>query len=239
MTRYPFPVHVHEVAEIVAVTAGSIRISIDGVSYSMGTGDVAIIFPFTPHGYEEIGAGAKGVTSIFPPELIQEYAGTFHGLMPEHPVMRAEQTSEDLKRAVARMSELNMEDDFPFCVAYLHVILAGTLHQLSYQPVYDYSEQDLGYRIMHYVSEHISDDLSLESVSKALGISASHLSHFFGEKLNTPFRTFINANRIARARLLMRNPNLTLAMISAECGYTNMRKSIPEGKLLGISSHFA
>ena len=31
MTQYPFPVHVHEVAEIIAVTTGSIRISIDSI----------------------------------------------------------------------------------------------------------------------------------------------------------------------------------------------------------------
>lgn len=223
MTQYPFPVHVHEVAEIIAVTTGSIRISIDSIFYTLMPGDVAIIFPFSPHSYEYIGEGARGVAAIFLPELIQEYAGTFHGLIPEYPILRAEQTGEDLKRAVDRLSELNMEEDLPFCIAYLHVVLAGTLHQMAYKPVYDYSEQDLGYRIMHYVSDHVAEDLSLESVSKALGISTSHLSHFFAEKLHIPFRTFINANRIARARLLMRNPAMTLSMICAECGYTNMR----------------
>ena len=91
MTQYPFPVHVHEVAEIVAVTAGSIRISIDSIFYTLMPGDIAIIFPFTPHSYESIGEGARGVVAIFPPELIQEYAGTFHGLAPEHPVMLTRQ----------------------------------------------------------------------------------------------------------------------------------------------------
>ena len=31
MTRHPFPLHLHEEAEIVAVTAGKIRIGIDGI----------------------------------------------------------------------------------------------------------------------------------------------------------------------------------------------------------------
>ena len=38
MTQYPFPVHVHEVAEIIAVTAGSIRISIDSIFYTLMPG---------------------------------------------------------------------------------------------------------------------------------------------------------------------------------------------------------
>ncbi len=76
---------------------------------------------------------------------------------------------------------------------------------------------------MRHVADHLCEDLTLESVAHALGISASHLSHFFAEKLRIPFRAYINANRIAQARLLMRDSNYTLTMISDLCGYANMR----------------
>ena len=116
-----------------------------------------------------------------------------------------------------------MDDDLPLCVAYLHVLLAGILHRLSYQPVYDYSEQNLGHRIMRYVSDHACEEITLDFVAHALGISTSHLSHFFAEKLHINFRSFINASRISKARLLMRDPNMTLTEVSDACGYTNMR----------------
>ena len=60
MTHYPFPVHVHDVVEVVCVTAGTIRLSINGISYNLCPGDVAVVFPLTPHGYEQIGEGALG-----------------------------------------------------------------------------------------------------------------------------------------------------------------------------------
>ena len=41
--------------------------------------------------------------------------------------------------------------------------------------------------------------------------------------MHTNFRRFINAIRIEKARLLMRDPNLTLTDICDACGYTNMR----------------
>ena len=129
----------------------------------------------------------------------------------------------DLRLAVNRLESLTMEDDLPLCIAYLHIILAGLLHNLSYRPVYDYSEKDLGHRIIQYISEHAFEEITLESASRALGISVSHLSHFFSERMHTNFRRFINAIRISKARLLMRDPNLTLTEISDACGYTNMR----------------
>ncbi len=223
MTHYPFPAHVHEVAEIVAVTSGRVRLGIDGTVYDLRTGDIAVIFPLTAHSYEEVSPDAEGLAAIFLPDIIPEYTGTFRGLVPETPVLRASGIAADTARAVRRMRELNMEDDLPLCVAYLHVLLAGTLHRLSYRPVYDYSEYGLGYRIVHYMSEHACEDLTLESAAHALGISASHRSHFFADRIKISFRRCINAIRIDKARLMMRNPALTLNMVCDACGYNSMR----------------
>ena len=223
MTHYPFPPHVHEVAEIVAVTSGRVRLGIDGVVYDLKSGDIAVVFPLTAHSYEEVSPDAEGLAAIFLPDIIPEYAGTFHGLMPEKPVLRAVEAGPDTCRAVRRLREMNMEDDLPMCVAYLHVLLAGTLHRLSYRPVYDYSEYGLGNRIMRYIYDNACEEITLESASHALGISASHLSHFFAEKMHIGFRRYINAIRIDKARLMMRDPCLTLSMICGMCGYASMR----------------
>lgn len=223
MTHYPFPFHMHELAEILAVLSGSVHITIDGMDYTLSPGDIAVIFPLTVHSYEEIREGSSGLVAIFPPDIIPEYNSTFHSLSPEHPVLRSGTAAEDSFEAVSRLYQLNFEKDLPLSVAYLHVLLAGTLHRLSYHPVYDYSDRGLGYRIMRYISDHACDEITLESASHALGISASHLSHFFAEKLHINFRQFINANRIAKARLLMRDSDYTLTMISDACGYSNMR----------------
>ena len=138
-------------------------------------------------------------------------------------MLPAEKTCGELRDAVARLVDMKMDQNLPMCVAYLHVMMAGILHSLTYRPVYDYSERGLGNRIISYISDHAFEEITLENASRALGISASHLSHFFSERLHTNFRRFINAIRIEKARLLMRDPNLTLTEICDACGYTNMR----------------
>ena len=223
MTHYPFSTHVHEMTEILCLTAGSAVVTVDEMKYRLFPGDVAVVFPLVPHSYEELSGDIGGLAAIFLPDIIPEYAGTFHGLKPENPVLRAAQTGEELRLAIRRLSGLKMADDLPLCVAYLHVLLAGTLHSLTYCPVYDYRERGLGFRIIQYTTEHACDEITLESASHALGISASHLSHFFSETLHINFRRFINAIRIDKARLMMRDPDLTLTAICDACGFTNMR----------------
>lgn len=223
MTHFPFPVHVHELAEILSVTSGSVRLQIDETPYLLKPGDVAVIFPLTPHGYDEISPDASGLVAIFPPDIIPEYNSTLHNLVPEYPVLHAGDAVPDLSRVIRRLHSLDMEKDLPLCVAYLHVLLACTLHTFAYRPVYDYSDRGLGQRIMRYIDDHAQDDLSLETVSHAMGISASHLSHFFADKLHVNFRQYINTIRVSHARLLMRDPAYTLTMICDVCGYSNMR----------------
>ncbi|MBR3429899.1 MAG: helix-turn-helix domain-containing protein [Clostridia bacterium] len=223
MTHYPFPVHVHELAEIVTVTAGTALISINETEYRLVPGDVAVIFPLTPHGYIEISEDASGLVAIFPPDIVPEYNSTFHSLEPDLPVLLSGENSPDALSVIQRLHALNMEENLPLCIAYLHVLLACTLHHLSYHPIYNYSDRGLGYRIMQYISDHACEEITLESASHALGISASHLSHFFSEKMHINFRQHINSLRIEKARLLMRDPDYTLTMISDACGFTNMR----------------
>jgi len=86
-----------------------------------------------------------------------------------------------------------------------------------------YDSMGLVHQFTIDMSEHAYEEITLESAAHGIGISSSHLSHFFSEKLNTNFRRFINAIRVDRAWMLMRNPNLTLMEISDACGYTNMR----------------
>ena len=223
MTHYPVGAHVHSEAELLILTRGSAVLTVDGITYHMNPGDALVIFPLVTHSYDSLNGEIGGLAAIFSPEIIPEYTATFHGLQPESPFLPAAQTCLDLRLAVDRLSRMSMDSSLPMCVAYLHVLLAGMLHSLTYRPVHDYMEQDLGHRIMRYISDHAFEEITLKSVSHALGISVSSLSHFFSERLHTNFRRFINAIRIEKARLLMRNPNMTLTEICGICGFTNMR----------------
>ena len=100
MTHFPFPVHIHEVAEMIALVSGTLRISLDGTEYTLSPGDIAVVFPLTPHSYDEVGEGSTGLVAIFPTDIIPEYTSTFRSLVPEKPVLRAGETGPDFRRVL-------------------------------------------------------------------------------------------------------------------------------------------
>ena len=223
MTDYPFPLHVHEIVELVVVLRGGCEIQLDGAAYSLGPGDAAIAFPLTPHSFDAIRTGTRGFAAFFPADAIAEFSNTFHTQLPDVPVLRDVLRTEDVRFAIERLLALPEGEDSPLRLAYLHLLLAHILSGLGFHPAAGFHERGLGARIVRYVYDHACENITLSSAARHLGISESHLSHLFAQQFQVNFRRFINAIRIDKATMLMRDPCLTLTQVSDQCGFENMR----------------
>ena len=70
-----------------------------------------------------------------------------------------------------------------------------------------------------YLEEHIREDLTRESVAKAVGISPSHFSRLIREKKGRTFTDLLNQYRIERACKLLVRSSQTLAHIANDTGF--------------------
>ena len=223
ITHFPFPLHVHEVVEIVHLFSGTVTMEIDGRIRHLSPGDTAVIFPFIPHSYNSISEDVSGLVCIFPPDTISEFSGLFRTRVPSPPVLLCGQADPELKESAARLMSLSSNPNSPLLQAYLHVLLACALSRLEFHAMQDFSQNNLGYRIIHYVSAHAFEPITMESTAREIGISSSHLSHFFSQRMHINFRRFINAIRIDRARIMMHDPEMTLTTLCGACGFSNIR----------------
>ena len=223
MTEYPFPLHVHETVELAIVLEGDCLLEIEGREYRLHSGDAAIAFPLTPHSYNALAEGTRGFAAIFPADTVTEFSSIFHTMMPDMPVVVKDKMSGETLDLARRLMETGDDGDQHLKQAYLHVILAHILHALSFHAAAAYNERGLEARVERYVYDHACESITISSAAHALGISESHLSHLFAQQFHVNFRAFINAIRIDRATMLMRDPFLTLTQIYYQCGYDNIR----------------
>ena len=70
-----------------------------------------------------------------------------------------------------------------------------------------------------YLEEHIRDELTRESVAKAVGISPSHFSRLIREKKGRTFTDLLNQYRIEHACKLLVRSSQTLAHIANDTGF--------------------
>ncbi len=83
-------------------------------------------------------------------------------------------------------------------------------------------ENTLIQSIVTYITEHVSDDVSLEQIAGALNISYYYMCHIFREKYGMSVNTFRNQKRIERALHLLKATKDSITNIASECGFNNV-----------------
>ena len=74
--------------------------------------------------------------------------------------------------------------------------------------------------IIHYINNHITEDINIDTLASSLYLSRSRLMHFFKEKTGTSIGQYIANKRLILARHLIENGcNRTEACF--QCGYKN------------------
>ena len=219
----PFPVHVHDVTEIVCLTQGSMKMTIAGKPISLLPGDIAVAFPTVAHSYDEVSGDADGLALIFAPGVISEFTHTLRSKSVVNPLLKADEKAPQLDAIIAQLKEISYQENSPLKLGYLHLFLSYLFSCLPLISGGRNPHSTMTYQVLHYISEHFTEPLTLENTAHAMGISRIHLSHIFSQQLHINFRQYINTLRIDRARTLLRNPSYSISQIAELCGYGNQR----------------
>ncbi len=76
-------------------------------------------------------------------------------------------------------------------------------------------------RALVYIKEHLTEDLSLETVAKAMSVSPIHFHNTFKVALACTLREYVEQQRIKKAVTLLTTTNSSLTQIAFECGFTS------------------
>ncbi|MBP5325851.1 MAG: helix-turn-helix transcriptional regulator [Pseudobutyrivibrio sp.] len=75
--------------------------------------------------------------------------------------------------------------------------------------------------VCNYISEHFSEDLSLESVASYAGFSKYHFERIFSDYTGVTFYQYLQQIRINYATTLLSNPELSVTDISYQSGFAS------------------
>ncbi len=76
-------------------------------------------------------------------------------------------------------------------------------------------------KCVDYIYENLGADLSVNALSKELGLNPIYLSRLFRKELNIPIKRFVKEARIDTAKNLLRSTNMTYLKISASLGFSS------------------
>lgn len=221
---HPYPPHVHYVVEMMYVSRGSLTVTIADHQITLHEGDLAIAFPLIFHSYDDMSDDVDGYAFFFSPELVSRYASVFNGNRPAIPWLLKENIDDKTKSFLQALTECTDDQDEAMAEGYMCLLLTKILPLMQMEPLTYKPESETIHKVTMYLSTHYCEDLTLDSVSHALGMSRSHLSHIFSQQLKINFRQYINMFRIGLAtRLIREDPTRSLMDISYACGFEDVR----------------
>lgn len=221
---YPYPSHMHNAMEIVILRRGSLTMTVNGERFTLEPDTAIVVFPGVIHSYENASEDAQGLFVGVTPDLIEEYRNAMSTLQPVNPTIRLSDCEADLETAVSRLeSFIGREPAHPLTQAYIHLLLACLIQKLELVPPDEQNRNTLLQDVIRYMQEHSRENLSLNSVAKEIGISQSHLSHLFSQKLHIHFRQLLNTIRIEKACRMLHDPARSVKEVCYECGFESTR----------------
>ena len=219
--KYEIRAHIHQFCEIVYVMDGAVHATVDGKSYELHAGDIAVITPFQMHNISS-DEETKFWMCVFSNNCIPNYhvdIDFFHNR--ESAVFKA---SEAIKLQIAEMlASLEhpvyiSNESVPRKIKALFYSIFSEF-AATVPTVTSAKKSDVLSAIFLYLNEHYTEKITLKGVSKALGYNAKYLSQCLGALPNISFPTILNSLRVDHAKALLLSSNFKIIDIAYECGF--------------------
>ncbi len=222
---YTFPEHIHQFPEIVYVKEGELVVTVDGVSATMRGGDIAIIPPFSSHGFYTPEYVKRWVCvfsndfikNLAPDGVLSERRAPFTFSASEGLLHYIEDKTYDSKELFFELSEEHILRFRALILAIYEEYLRRT------EPCTVKPHNKALSAILLYISEHYSEKISLRKIGHDLGYSPKYVSLCLAEVEEMNLFFLINAFRADEAKNLLISTDATMADIAERCGYASER----------------
>lgn len=215
----PCPVRFHTHLEVLLLESGTATVTIGGRRWELEAGDLYLAFPNVPHGVE----AADGCAVVLLADMAQQPA--LHDLLihkqPNLPILRRGEYPAIVAALFDRMGSL--EKSSPYRQAMLtgySGALLGELLQLTALTDRDVDDSLLD-KLILFLLENYTRDLTLEETAKALGYSKFYISRLISAAFGSNFRTLLNTYRVSMAQNLLVTSAKTVSQIADSCGFKN------------------
>lgn len=225
-TKYDLNEHIHQFSEIVYMISGEMKVTVDGVTETARAGDIIVIPPLSVHSY---------FTPEYNEHWMCSFSGNFvHDIISEKDLYKRRercvfQASNGLRAYIderlldAEEKPLTLTAEMTrFFKASLHTIFDEYLRKVP-EIIGEYEYSNVISKIIKYLNEHYTENVTLKSVGKKLGYSPKYISDSIGKIEDLNFRYILNSFRIEKAARLLKTTNLKVTDISLECGFASER----------------
>lgn len=231
------PIGIHEHAELIYVRRGKILVTVDDIPYQAGAGSMMLVAPFDYHSFHPITDDPVSFDVIvFDSRITPEIESIFREHVPKKRLITDHELTPLIRLLFDTTFSYAVKEygreplpphfDIPFSEAevgrfpaYITVLMREILNLSG---VLKIPERNLSsmQRVITYCYQNYTQDISRDSLAKALSLSPNTISLAFS-KIHTTLRDYLNYLRVCHAHRLLITTDLPISEIMEESGYQN------------------
>lgn len=221
--------HLHSQVEFMMVEKGEASVIINGKDHVVKEGCGILISPHVIHRMRLKTPESRMCSFIFSTDFISDFKGFFESANVPYVRFDKDKSPEFATAQAKFLIEFAHNYSFGKTVVkgMLTILLSGIM------PAYTgveferngtrSSNFEICRQMLSYIDSNISQDLSLERISKALNIVPSYVSTVFSRNFNTSLNTYINKKRISVSKAMLQNTSKSITEIAFESGFSSIR----------------
>jgi len=241
-----YPSHWHTPFELIMPTHGTYQVKCNNHQYHLATDDILIICPGILHELIAPAFGERIIlqVSVQSIQTAKDISAITAMLTPVFHLsaLQFPRLHKEVHKQMLNIKQAYFEQP-PFYTLKIYttflkiMTLLGENHIKNIQRIYT---NDLGQReymekfisICNYITEHCTEELSLEHVAALAGFSKYHFSRLFKEFTDISFYRYLTLKRINHAQMLLCNPLISITETSLQSGFPSVTSFIRMFKLI-------
>jgi AraC-like DNA-binding protein len=229
--------HWHPYVEILISLYDNNEVMINFTKYLLKTNDLVIIYPGDLHSFNHVSENAFIIVQ-FPLDLlmIMSEFNSNYSVFYQYHYIKYDPSNIDADKMILLIKELPglfySEALFNEVLIYSHLLeffvklgqycVNAKKEEFSDDASTDYKATRLMTEACLYISQSCTKPLTLDDVSRHVGVSKSHFSHLFKKYTNMTFIDFLTTERIKRAEALIANPKAHIIDIAFDSGFSSV-----------------
>ncbi len=242
-----YPAHWHTTLEIIMPIKNIYTVEAAGITSILREGDIIFISPGCIH---TLTAPDVGERIIFQPAMdnlrfMRELEAALNMISPIHIITPEKypdihQKIHDILLSISdEYLQNNSFSEFLIYAKLLEILTLIGRNRIDFseeQPGIDRAKQaeymEKFFEICDYINIHCSEDLNLDEIADLSGFSKYHFSRLFKQFTNVSFYKYVNQKRIAKAELMLLNPQNSVTDVAISCGFSSPSSFIRMFKII-------
>ena len=214
--------HFHEGIEIMAVLEGEVEAFHINRSERLKAGEIFFADSFDCHHYNQISQQIRAIVIVLSSEYTTIFQNLYHGKTLPPFMKNIEKNEEIIQLMKTWLSEA--DKDFILNVGYSNLLFSKFVKNYDLEPNDASKDKNISVKLLKYINEHYTEDISLTTISKMLGYTKEYCSKIFSEVVGMSFRDYLNFLRLKKAKeylALKKSTKQTMTEIIYKCGFNS------------------